>query len=147
MTHFYTTGKTMKADIDGRGSTFGTLYVGDDKNCSTARTRVLVGHALLRHCWFSPRHTYTKDETNIRFVLEMSNILTFCRYSIQYSKLYKRISIEYFPSCPPPQNRSMTIFYFVTSLRKNYNHQTTPHISYMYMYTHTRLQNKITNIT
>ena len=50
--------------------------------------------------FFSTR-IYTKDGTNIRFVFEISH-------------LYKRILLEYFPSFPPPQNRSRAISYCLT---------------------------------
>jgi len=46
---------------------------------------------------------HSKDWTNIRFIFE-------------YSQLYKRISLEYFPSCPLLQNLSRAIFYFLTQL-------------------------------
>ena len=42
---------------------------------------------------------------------------------------------------------SSTAKSFWLNYEKDYNRQTTPHITYMCTYTHTRLQNKITNIT
>ena len=51
-----------------------------------------------------------------------------------FNQLYKRISLEYFPSCPQPQNRFRAIFNFLTNYEKDYNRQTTAHMSFMYMY-------------
>ena len=62
------------------------------------------------------------------------------------SQLYKRTSLEYFPSCPPPQNQFWAIFYILTKLWK-WQHTTTKllltYLVYIYTteldlwYTHT----------
>ena len=45
----------------------------------------------------------TKDWINIQLVFEISNIQTFSHYSMRFKilQVYKRISFEYCPSCPP----------------------------------------------
>ena len=79
------------------------------------------------HTGNTSKGLHSKDWTNIQSVFE--NV-----------QLYKRISLEYFPSCAVAGDLLFSDY------EKDYNRQTTPHISYMYTYTHTRLQNKITNI-
>ena len=87
-------------------------------------------------CTTNILHTCNKDGRNIRFVFEILNIRMFSSYLIKNSQLCKRTSLEYFPSvlcCKMGPGRS-----FTSSLNyeKDYNHQTTPHKSDMYTYTH-----------
>ena len=70
------------------------------------------------------------------FVFKNSNVFLLLDSIFKNVQLYKHV-----PSCSPLQNVWL-------NYEKVYKHQTTPHISYMYTwYTHTRLQNIITNIT
>ena len=93
-----------------------------------------------------------KERNNIRFVFEISNIRKFSRYSI-------RCDIRKFAAIKKTNIvRTSNIFRHVfrrkvgawrsfnsSNYERDYNRQTTPKISYMYTYAHTRLQNKFIN--
>ena len=59
-------------------------------------------------CQFPPFLCFNEG-TNIRFVFKMFS----CDSKFKNVLLYKQISLEYFHSCPPPQNRSRDVNDFI----------------------------------
>ena len=81
--------------------------------------------------------------TNIRFVFDISNIRTFSCYSFRFEiRSYKRIS-----SFMSSAAKLVPDDLLLSDLTMKKTTTAKLLLTYMYSYTHTRLQNKITNIT
>jgi len=107
-------------------------------SCSSFSISGLLSDHHGENIWYilayARTHALIKDGTNIRFVFEISNIRTFSRYSIRFeiskfAAIIEHRSNIFFHECPPPQNWSRTIFYFLLLF------QTIPHI-YVFVYTY-----------